>query len=136
MWPRREQLFAPQNTVLTLPWVPPLNQPPYAGLGGFWEAAAGGAILQRPVPHQRWDLDWCYSADAVLGKSYARFAAFTEVRGLPAFHVLYQAGWRDFFSQPSLCCHGLLLSHPLSCLTTLPGAACRGWTCLTAPSSA
>lgn len=51
-----------------------------AGLGGFWAAAASGVSLQRPVPHQRWDADWCYSSDVALGRSYARFAAWAEVR--------------------------------------------------------
>lgn len=48
------------------------------GLSGFWAAAAAGASLQAPVPPQRWDLDWCYSAEAAPGCSYARFAAWTE----------------------------------------------------------
>lgn len=52
-----------------------------SGLGGFWGPAAAGASLQRPVPHARWDLDGLYSSGAALGRSYARFAAFTEVRG-------------------------------------------------------
>ena len=51
-----------------------------AGLGAFWEGAVAGANLQALVPHQRWDADWCYSAGPVLGRSYARFAAFAEVR--------------------------------------------------------
>ena len=61
------------DPLLCIPRIPP-------GLGGFWAAAAAGASLQRPVPHQRWDPDWCYSADAALGRSYARFAAWAEVR--------------------------------------------------------
>lgn len=51
-----------------------------AGFGSFWAAAAVAADLQRPVPHQRWDLEWYYAAEAALGKSYARFGAFEEVR--------------------------------------------------------
>lgn len=50
-----------------------------ARFGGFWAPAADGASLQRPVPYQRWDLDWSYSTDAAPGHSYARFAAFAEV---------------------------------------------------------
>lgn len=50
-----------------------------SGLAGFWAAAARGANLQHVVPHQRWDVDWCYSVGAAPGRSYARFAAFAEV---------------------------------------------------------
>ena len=50
------------------------------GLSGFWAAVAAGASLQRMVPLQRWDVDWCYSVEASPGRSYARFAAFVEVR--------------------------------------------------------
>lgn len=49
------------------------------GMAGFWAAAATGANLQRTVPHQRWDADWCYSVGPAPGRSYARFAAFAEV---------------------------------------------------------
>lgn len=50
-----------------------------AGLASFWGAAAAGANLQRLVPAQRWDLEWCYSTGPAPGRSYARFAAFIEV---------------------------------------------------------
>ena len=53
------------------------------------------------MPHQRWDLDWCYSADAVLGKSYARFAAFTEVGGLGA-QLAYCLRWHACISLVSV----------------------------------
>jgi len=52
------------------------------GFGGFWEAAAAGANLQQLVPYKRWDVDWCYSAEAAPDRSYARFAAFAEVSGM------------------------------------------------------
>ena len=51
-----------------------------SGPGGFWGPAAAGASLQRAVPFARWDLDGLYSSGAALGRSYARFAAFAEVR--------------------------------------------------------
>jgi hypothetical protein len=118
-----------------------------AGLGGFWAAASSGASLQRPVPHQRWDLDWCYSTDAVLGKSYARFAAFTEVRGRGTCFVLF--GLRCACSSlvplgccsqpPHICLCGYGPSLPelhLPLHLHLLVADCRVWTYLTAPSSA
>lgn len=55
---------------------------------GFWAAAAIGKNVQKLVPVERWDVDWCYSSDAALGKSYARFAAFAKV--INCYSLLFQ----------------------------------------------
>lgn len=102
-----------------------------SGLGSFWAAAAAGASLQRPVPHQRWDVDWCYSSEAVPGRSYARFAAWAEVGGWAS------AGW---------VCRGKAMParclRPGRTLPPTPHTRCldlqttrRVWICLTLPAS-
>ncbi len=51
-----------------------------AGLAGFWKTISQGGTVQTSVPLQRWDVDAAFDPDVTPGKSYARFAAFTEVQ--------------------------------------------------------
>ena len=98
-----------------------------AGFGAFWAAAAAGANLQRPVPHQRWDLEWFYSTEPALGKSYARFAAWEEVgvpaavhRPIPVARLWAGGRWPKRARQPTC---------------RVPCLPRRAWTCLTRRSS-
>lgn len=50
------------------------------GLAGFYDVMALGQTVQKVVPLERWDVDSCYHSEAYPGKSYARIAAFAEVR--------------------------------------------------------
>lgn len=110
------------------------------GMAAFWGAAAAGANLQRLVPAQRWDLEWCYSAGPAPGRSYARFATFVEVSS-PAIQFCMVGIRRR-------CCVLCVLSStampiprapPLSArrkaCNTLWFHACRGWSSLMRPSS-
>ena len=58
------------------------RRPLQPGVHGFWAALWESTTLQGPVPAERWDADACYSVEQAPGKSYARFAAFVQVRML------------------------------------------------------
>lgn len=114
-----------------------------AGLAAFWGAAAAGANLQRPVPAQRWDLDWCYSAGPAPGRSYARFAAFAEVGPAAAFwgggNTLVGGKrnrcWPLIMLVRSAFAFPTCLTFTILQMSLIHAWLCREWSCLTRPSS-
>ena len=62
--------------MLTAHYLPPPSL--RVGLPSFWEAANGGADLQREVPLERWDVEAGYNPSLVpQGMTiYVRFGAF------------------------------------------------------------
>lgn len=66
----------------------------------FAQLACAAAGVQSLVPADRWDADHLYSAATELGKSYARFGAFVNVREIVCAgseeKLLYD-GYQDIF---------------------------------------
>jgi acyl carrier protein len=54
-----------------------------SGAAGFWHSALAAADLPCVIPHNRWDIDRCYSPDTAVDKMSVRFAAF--IPGVEAF---------------------------------------------------